>query len=60
MGDDHGMFANRVWTKQTHKQRNCLIDVDINNRLTPMQTENCRGRGSIFYTIMNVFNIMML
>lgn len=43
------------YEQHKHTQRNSLINVDNKRKLTPSQAENSKVRGSIFYTIMNVF-----
>lgn len=54
MGIEPGIVATG-YGQHKHTQRNSLIDVDNKRRLTPRQAENSKDRGSIFYTIMNVF-----
>jgi hypothetical protein len=44
----------RLQEKHEKIQSNTLID-NNNKRLTPRQAEKSRGRGLIFYIIINVF-----
>lgn len=54
VGIEPGMVATG-YGQHKHTQINSLIDVDYKRSLTPNKAENSKDRGSIFYTIMNVF-----